>query len=275
MRRRRSRSRPCRRGGSRARSRSRSGYAITPPARTISAARAIRRGAGCAGLISKYWAKAGPRPRRQPVTSRARPASRSAGSGGSRPRSTWLSSGPWKSEPREASEVELAREVGEARVCWSGEWLPVTTSMPSPPAAVNSARQRVAARLGEQVVAPRVRDDRAAAARADPRHRVGEVGPLLRHVARLPAHEVAPEHARHVARHAAVDQEAREVRAPDQLRILGVTVARPRERPRDADAVELGGDPLGAAPAARAQMRQVRAAAPRPRGRCRGRRCGS
>ena len=238
----------------------------------MSAARAIRRGAGCAGLISKYWAKAGPRTRPSVGHQSCQTGLRSAGSGGSRPRSTWLSSGPWKSEPREARKSSSRARRANVTY-WSGEWLPVTTSMPSPPAALNSARKRRSA-VVRQLVAPRVRDDRAAAARADPRHRVGEVRPLLRHVTRLPAHEVVPEHARYVARHAAVDQEAREVRAADQLRILGVAVrtlrasrgcpgrrtrrrsARPGVRGSHADA-----------PGARR--------APRSQGRCRDRRCGS
>ena len=56
--------------------------------------------------------------------------------------------------------------------------------MPSPPAALNSPRNRWQL-VARELVAPWVRDDRAAAARADPRHRVGEARPTA--AARNPA----------------------------------------------------------------------------------------
>src|SRR5262249_35302858 len=68
-----------------------------------------------------------------------------------------------------------------------------------------------------ELVASGVRDDRNAAALADPAHRVAERRPLVGNVARRVLHQVAAEDALHVARPARLDEVAREVRAADDL----------------------------------------------------------
>jgi hypothetical protein len=110
-------------------------------------------------------------------------------------------------------------------------------------------------RTGEPVPAG-VRNHGAAAARADPRHRVGEPGPLVRHIGRLAGDEIAVEYRFHVAGHAAFDQEAREMRAPHEVRIGGIGVG-PFQGARHAQRVELRRDPLRAPRATRAHVRQA------------------
>src|SRR5690606_21843104 len=60
-----------------------------------------------------------------------------SGSGGTRPSSTWLSPGPWKSEPRDASRPNSVATRAYSAY-WGTEWLPLTTSMPTPPASRKS-----------------------------------------------------------------------------------------------------------------------------------------
>src|SRR5690606_41282452 len=60
-----------------------------------------------------------------------------SGSGGTCPSSTWLSPGPWKSEPREASRPNSIATFAYSAY-WCTEWLPLTTPMPTPPASRDS-----------------------------------------------------------------------------------------------------------------------------------------
>ena len=51
----------------------------------------------------------------------------------------------------------------------------------------------------------------------DPPQRLAQLGPLVRHIARLAAYQIMLEHALHVARVAVFHQEAREMRAADEI----------------------------------------------------------
>src|SRR6266496_1623504 len=87
--------------------------------------------------------------------------------------------------------------------------------------------KRVQLGLGK-LVAARVRDDGDSAACAYPAPGLPERGPLVRYETGLAFHEIALKHALHVRRAARFHQVAREMRAADEARVLGVSL-RPRE----------------------------------------------
>src|SRR6266571_9567679 len=104
-------------------------------------------------------------------------------------------------------------------------------------AAVPELREkRMQLGLGK-LIATRVCDHRDPAACADPAHRVGERGPLMRDIARLAFHEVALKHALYVRCPARLHQVTREVRAADEAWVLGVN-SRPREAVWNTGSVE-------------------------------------
>ena len=134
---------------------------------------------------------------------------------GSRPRSRRLSSGSWKSLPREASRPNSSA-ISVYLATSPAWWLPVTTSHAFAAVRLELGEQRVL--LGRrELVAARVRDDGHAAGGADPAHGVAQPGPAMLDVARLAFGEVAAEDGVHVGRDAAGDQEAAEVRARDEV----------------------------------------------------------
>jgi hypothetical protein len=137
------------------------------------------------------------------------------GNGGNLPRSQWLSSGLWKSLPREAAKVELERLVGVldilGRRVAAGDHLDRLAAV-----RLEFEEQRVLL-VGRELVAARVRDHGHALGGGDPVHRVLQRGPAVRHVAGLAFGEELAKHLGGVAAVALLDQEAREVRARDEF----------------------------------------------------------
>ena len=143
-----------------------------------------------------------------------------AGSGGRPPRSMRLSSGLWKSLPREARRSNSRAVVGVALGLGggvaAGDDLDAAAAV-----ALELGEERVL--LGRrELVARRMGDDRDAAGIADPGHRVLQRRPAVRHEARLAFDQEAAEHLLRVGADAALDQVAREVGARDEVGVADV-----------------------------------------------------
>jgi hypothetical protein len=129
------------------------------------------------------------------------------------------SSGPWKSEPREAAKPALKGERGELPALLRR--VAAGNDLDRPAAGVAELLQQRFHRAGGQAVAPRMREHGIAARDTDPAHRVAQCRPLVRHVAGLARHQEAAEGMPRVRHCADVGEKAREVGAAHHLRVLG------------------------------------------------------
>ena len=155
-------------------------------------------------------------------------------------------------------QAELARGLGVLSRTRPRVWLPVTTSTPWPPWALNSVNSANSS-LAVKLVARRMRDHGHAAGAGDPLHGVPQRRPAVRHVARACLRSGSLRNTSLVSLQTpALHQEAGEVRARDQLGVADV-LQRAFVGARDAHRGQL------LRPSPRARSRARRAFRIRPR----------
>lgn len=109
--------------------------------------------------------------------------------------------------------------------------------------------------LAVESIAPRMGEDRNAAAHPDPVYGLLQARPAVRHAAGFARHEKFPEYRLHVARVATFDEKPREMRPADQIRI-GDVCARAIQTAADPGRFQLLRHALRAVPASATNLLQ-------------------